>query len=224
MVAKGIILEYDYVIPQGPESLFEAMKEFFANLDGINYDKIAEARWMAGKNFQKALLEYFPVLKTKKTVQKTARDIPVYLQKFYTSKIQNEGVDAKFKKLVKELEAKGLKVVIATRADTNKVADQFADVVSDNVKLYHFNSATYGNVKWDAWGFALKEIGTDARATYAVTGSGFGVKSAIQARHPAIAVMTPHTEWQDFTGADLIISNIYDAPNQKKLFKQLGIA
>ena len=223
-MTKGVIFEYDYVIPNGPETLFAAMTQFFKDLDNISYDHATEARWMAGKNFQKALAEFIPFVKTKKTVQKTARDIPVYLQKFYTNKILADGVDPKFVKLVKALEEKGVKVVIATRADTAKVASVFADVVSDNVKLYHFNSATYGNVKWDAWGFALKEIGTDARMTYAVTGSGFGVKSAMQAKHPAVGIITPHTEWQDYSGADLVLPNLVDAACQKKFMAALKLS
>jgi len=55
-----------------------------------------------------------------------------------------------------------------------------------------------------------------------VTGSGFGVKSAIHARFAAVGIQREHTAWQDFSGANLVADGI-DAAFMRKLSALLKI-
>lgn len=201
---KGVIIEYDFTAIDGAQLLFDTARKFFEDLDGIKLDAGTEARYLAGQNYLLGLTAFFATLKTKKTAAKAAKDLPVAFQKALGAKIAAEGLAPEFVQAVKALEDKGLKIVIATRADIASVKDAFAPVLSDNVKLYFENSITYGNVKWDAWRRAAKEIGVAPQMAAVVTGSGFGVKSALLASFHVAAVHSPHVAWQDFGGANYV--------------------
>lgn len=205
---KGIVIEYDFAAIDGAQLLFDTAKAFFAKLDNLQFDSGLEARFLAGQNYLLGLTQYFQSLKTKKTAQKAAKELPLAFQKALTQKIKDEGLDDKFVKFVKAMAEKGVKVCISTRANVEQVEPVFKDLLSDDVKLHFENSVTYGNVKWDAWVRAAQTIGTQPGATLVVAGSGFGVRSALIARFFAIGVQTPHTEWQDYSGANLVTESL----------------
>ena len=201
---KGIVIEYDFTAIDGAQLLFDTAKAFFTKLDNLAFDSGLEARFLAGQNYLAGLTQYFQFVKTKKTPQKAAKELPIAFQKALTQKLKDEGLPPGFVKFVKAVAAKGIKVSIATRANVDQVTPVFQDLLSDNVKLHAETSVTYGNVKWDAWVRAAQTIGTQPVATMVVAGSGFGVKSALSAKFFAIGVETPHTSWQDYSGANLV--------------------
>ena len=102
-------------------------------------------------------------------------------------------------------------VVISTRAELEKVQGAFSALLGENVALYQETSATYGSVKWDAWRRACAMNKLRNFSTIAVTGSGFGVKSALLAGMGSVAVVSPHVAYQDFGGADEVVKELNSA-------------
>ena len=74
----------------------------------------------------------------------------------------------------------------------------------DSVVLYQETAPTYGCVKWDAWRRACVANKLRNTMAVAVTGSGYGVKSALIAGFPVMAIMHDHVAYQDFGGADVV--------------------
>ena len=72
MADRGVIVEFDFAAMNGAELLFETTRKFLADLDGIPFDAMTEARYLAGGNYQGGLSELFSIVKTKKTAQKAA--------------------------------------------------------------------------------------------------------------------------------------------------------
>ena len=75
MAAKGVIVEFDFAAMDGAKLLFETTRNFLQKLDGIPFDDRIEAQHLAGCNYQGAFVEYFPLVKTKKTAAKAAKDL-----------------------------------------------------------------------------------------------------------------------------------------------------
>ena len=133
-----------------------------------------------------------------------------------------KSVTPAFRKFVQTLAAKGVKVVISTRADIEKVRPAFEGLLGENVVLHQEMSATYGSVKWDAWRRACAMNKLRNFSTIAVTGSGFGVKSALVAGMGSIAVTSPHVAYQDFGGADEVVTEL-NASTAKSVLEILRV-
>ena len=73
-------------------------------------------------------------------------------------------------------------------------------------------------MKWDAWRRACVANRLKHMCTVAVTGSGFGVKSALIAGMGSMAVMNDHVSWQDFGGADEVVEEL-SAPTARRLLE-----
>lgn len=218
---KGVVVEYDFAAMDGAGLLFETTKRFLAALDSIPLDSAAEAKYLAGGNYQGSLAEYFAVIKTKKTAQKAGKDLDAAFRAALTAAIPST-VGASFRNFVKTLVDAGVKVVIATRADVEAVRSAFASVLSDRVVLYHEDSVTYGSVKWDAWRRACVANRIHHYAALAVTGSGYGVKSALRAGMASLAVVNDHVAYQDFSGVDEVVREL-GAPAAKAALKILRV-
>lgn len=208
-MAKGVIVEFDFAAMDGAGLLFETTKNFLAKLDGIAFDEQTEARHLSGCNYQGAFAEYFPIVKTKKTAAKAAKDLTAAFAAALEREIPTR-ITQGFRNFVKTLTARGVKVVIATRADiaSAAVASAFAPLIGPGVVLYHEESTTYGSVKWDVWRRACAANGLRPVFALAVTGSGNGVKSALVAGMPSMAVTNPRTAYQDCSGADAVIKEL----------------
>ena len=165
-VKKGVIVEFDFAAMDGAGLLFGVTKRFLAALDKIPFDERVEAQYLAGGNYQGALAEYFAVVKTKKTAAKAAKDLAAAFETALNEAVP-KAVTASFKNFVSALASKGVKVVIATRADVEKVRPAFEGLLGDDVVLYHETAATYGGVKWDedgAWGVTPEFCDKDNKA------------------------------------------------------------
>lgn len=222
MAERGVIVEFDFTALNGAELLFETTKEFLQNLDGIAFDIPTEARFLSGGNYQGGLQDLFARVKTKKTAQKAARDLAAAFNAALAEAVPR-AITPAFKNFVKTLADRGVKVVLSTRADLARVQEAFAPVLGENVSLYHEESTCYGSVKWDAWRRACVAHRLLNLAAIAVTGSGFGVKSALLAGLGAVAVVNPHVAYQDFSGADAILKDL-SAPTAKTLLGLLKLS
>ncbi len=203
---KGVIVEFDFAAINGAELLFNATKSVLAEGD-IPFDSRVEAQYLAGGNCQGGLSEYFSAVKTKKTAAKAAKDVAEAFQKALAAAIP-AAKNPTFRNFVKTLASKGVKVVISTRASLSAVESAFADVVGENVSLYQETSTTYGSLKWDAWRRALVANDLKNFMTIAVTGSGYGVKSALLAGMGSVAVINDNVAYQDFGGADEVVKTL----------------
>ena len=217
MADRGVIVEFDFAAMNGAELLFETTRKFLADLDGIPFDAITEARYLAGGNYQGGLSELFSVVKTKKTAQKAARDLATAFNAALTEAVPS-AVSPSFRNFVKVLADHGVRVVIATRADVAAVRMAFAQILSGDVVLYQETSPCYGSVKWDAWRRACVANRLRHLNAVAVTGSGFGVKSALVAGMGSMAVINNHVAWQDFGGADEVVEEL-SAPTARRLLE-----
>ena len=210
IVKKGVIVEFDFAAMDGANLLFDVTKKFLAGLDNIPFDERIEAQHLAGGNYQGGLAEYFAVVKTKKLAAKAAKDLSAAFVSALNEAVP-KSITPAFRKFVQTIAAKGVKVVICTRADVETVRPAFASLLSDDVVLFQETSSTYGSVKWDAWRRACAMNKLRNFSTIAVTGSGFGVKSALVAGMGSVAVTSPHVAYQDFGGADEVVSELNSA-------------
>lgn len=207
---KGVIVEFDFAAMDGAGLLFDTTKKFLAGLDNIPFDERIEAQHLAGGNYQGGLAEYFSVVKTKKLAVKAAKDLAAAFGNALNEAVP-KAVTPSFRNFVSTIAAKDVMVVISTRAELEKVQGAFSALLGDNVALYQETSATYGSVKWDAWRRACAMNKLRNFSTIAVTGSGFGVKSALLAGMGSVAVVSPHVAYQDFGGADEVVKELNSA-------------
>lgn len=217
---KGVIVEFDFTAMNGAELLYKTMEKILVDNE-IPFDTRAEAQYLAGGNYQGGLAEYFAVVKTKKTAAKAAKDIADAFRAALNTAVP-KAVSSDFSAFVKALADKGVFVVISTRADLDAVKDAFAGLLGDNVALYQETASTYGSVKWDAWRRACVSNRLRNFLTIAVTGSGFGVKSALLAGMGSVAVINDHVAYQDFGGADEAVDKL-DAAAAAKILKILRV-
>ncbi len=217
---KGVIVEFDFTAMNGAELLYKTMEKILVDNE-IPFDTRAEAQYLAGGNYQGGLAEYFAVVKTKKTAAKAAKDIADAFRAALNTAVP-KAVSPDFTAFVKALADKGVFVVISTRADLDAVKDAFAGLLGDNVALYQETASTYGSVKWDAWRRACVSNRLRNFLTIAVTGSGFGVKSALLAGMGSVAVINDHVAYQDFGGADEAVDKL-DAAAAAKILKILRV-
>ena len=210
IVKKGVIVEFDFAAMDGANLLFDVTKKFLAGLDNIPFDERIEAQHLAGGNYQGGLAEYIAVVKTKKLAAKAAKDLSAAFVSALNEAVP-KSITPAFRKFVQTIAAKGVKIVISTRADVETVRPAFAGLLGDDVVLFQETSSTYGSVKWDAWRRACAMNKLRNFSTIAVTGSGFGVKSALVAGMGSVAVTSPHVAYQDFGGADEVVSELNSA-------------
>ena len=197
---KGVIVEFDFAVAGGAELLYKTTEALLKENE-IPFSARVEAQHLAGGNYQGGLAEYFAVIKTKKTAAKAAKDLAERFGAALTAAVPS-AVTPAFVRFVKALAEKGVRVVIATRADIEAVRPVFEGILGEDVLLHQEQSQTYGSVKWDAWRRACAACKLRNTRTLAVTGSGLGVKSALLAGMGAVVVPNDHVAYQDFGGAD----------------------
>lgn len=220
-VKKGVVVEFDFAVAKGAELLYKTTEQLLKESE-IPFSARIEAQYLAGGNCQGGLDEYFKVVKTKKTAQRAAKDLATAFAEALTAEMP-KAVTEDFKAFVRALLAKGVKVVIATRADMEVVNELFTEFLDDpNFALYQETSMAYGSVKWDAWRRAAASNRLRSWASLAVPGSGFSVKGALLAGMGSLAVINPHVEYQDFGGADEIVERL-DASAAEKALRILKV-
>ena len=199
---RGVIVEFDFTALDGADILYKVAKKHLEGC-GIDLTVKLEAMHLANGNCQGALDELFSALGKRHDPAKAAREL---MEQFRAelSRVAAGAVTAGFKAFVNALTAKGLRVVISTRADLESFKPALADFDQTLVTAYSEPSQTYGNCKWDAWRRCIRANDLHEVLTVAVTGSGYGVKSALVAGMSAIAMIHDHVAYQDFGGADYV--------------------
>jgi len=203
---RGVIVEFDFTAVDGAQLLFDIAKKRLAE-DGVDLDIKLEATHLVGGNYQGGVTELFSALGCKSDPVKTARDLAEAFKGAVTEHTA-AAVTPGFIGFIKALSAKGIKTIVATRGDVAALQKALEGLDSDLCVVYQETSSTYGNCKWDAWRRVCSPNGLHEMLTVAVAGSGAGVRSALVAGLSAIGVVHPHTEYQDFGGADVVVEKI----------------
>ena len=206
LATRGVIVEFDFAALDGSKLLFETAKKQFAEI-GVDLTPRLEAEHLAGGSYQGAIAELLQALKKKNDPAKVARELATAFSKALDAKVA-AAVTPAFKAFVKALVAKGVKVVISTRANVETLKPAFADFDPALVTVYAEPSLTYGSIKWDAWRRACIANKLHECITVAVTGSGLGVKAALVGGLAAVAVANPRLAYQDYGGADAVVDEI----------------
>ncbi len=199
---RAVIVEFDFTAIDGSQLLFDVARERLAECD-IQLTPKLEALHLVNGNCQGAIRELFESLGKTGDPATTARELMDAFRAALTEKAV-QAVTPDFKAFVKALSARGLKTVIATRADLETLKPALAEFDANLVAAYSEPSQTYGNCKWDAWRRAIRANDLHEMLTVAITGSGNGVRSALVAGMPAIAIIHDHVAYQDFGGADVV--------------------
>ena len=215
---RGEVVEFDFTAIDGGQLLFETARKILA-AKGVDLTIKQEALHLAGGNYQGGLAELFRTLDKKCDPATTARDLHDAFAKALTAKAA-AAVTPGFKAFISALVERDVKVVVATRSDIETLRSAFEGFDPEKVVLYAEPSMTYGNGKWDAWRRACSQNGLVDVLTVAVTGSGYGVKSALVAGMSAIAVVHDHVAYQDFGGADVAVED-FDAKLADEVFRML---
>ena len=217
-IGKGVVVEFDFAVLNGAEILFETASGILKG-HGIALDSRLEALHLAGGNYQGALAELFAKVDSDADPAAVARELHAAFNAEVAAK-SAAAVTPAFKNFIEALQEKGVKVVVATRGDAAALAEAIGD---SQVVVHAEMSTTYGSCKWDAWKRACRLNGLHEMLTTAVTGSGFGVKAALVAGMSALGVVNKRVEWQDFGGADDVVSSL-DRKAAELVLKMLKVA
>ena len=204
---RGIVIEFDFAAMNGAELLFKTVKKFLRDLDKIPFDESLEARCLAGRTYAEGLARLFAQAKTKKTAPKAARELAADFASVVTGAVPT-AVGIPFRNFVKAFVDAGFAVAIATRADLDAVRPAFEPVLGENVILYHEESDGYGFPAWESWRRACMALEMKHATGRAVSGSGFGIKSALVAGMRSVAVVNDRVIYQDFGGASEIADEL----------------
>ena len=218
MTGRGIVIEFDFAAMNGAELLFKTTKKFLRDLDKIPFDESLEARYLAGRSYSDGFTRLFAQSKTKKTAPKAARELAVAFASAVTAAVPT-AVGIPFRNFVKAFVDAGFSIAIATRADLDAVRPVFESVLGETVILYHEESDGYGFPTWESWRRACMALEMKHATVRAVSGSGFGVKSALVAGMRSDAVINDRVAYQDFGGASEVANELSGKSAKKFLLK-----
>jgi len=207
MAEKGVIIEYDFTVLNGAEVLFNTVKGHLKKIDNIKLDAPTEAKFLMGADYREGLARLFAEVKSKKSAEKAAREISAAFKEALEEEIA-ESLTAGFKNFVKALVEKDVKVVIATRANLETIQPVFEPLLGENVVLWQEGSSRYGTARWTSWAKACADNSLTRLSTLVMAGSGLGVKAALAAGLGSVAVTNERVAYQDFTGANEVVSEL----------------
>lgn len=221
MAEKVVIIDFDFAVMDGATLLYDTTRKFLKKLDNLKLDEALEARCFAGNAIQKGLENFFAIQKTKKTAVKAARDLSAAFIEALNREVPN-AISIGFKNFIKAMLEKDVAVMIRTRADLEAVEAAFKPLLNDQVVLSHEDFDVYGAVKWESWCRSYMAMGMTRSTALAITGSGFGVKSAMLVGVTSVAVVSDHVAYQDFGGASEVVNEI-SGKTAKNVFRALHI-
>ena len=218
---RGIVIEFDFAVMNGAELLFKTTKKFLRDLDKIPFDESFEARYLAGRSYSDGLARLFAQSRTKKTAPKAARELAAAFAAAVTGAVPT-AVGIPFRNFVKAFADAGFSVAIATRADLAAVRPAFEPVLGEKVILYREESDGYGFPMWESWRRACMALEMKHAVVRTISGSGFGVKSALVAGMRSVAVVNDRVAYQDFGGASEVVDEL-SGKSAKKLLARFGV-
>jgi beta-phosphoglucomutase-like phosphatase (HAD superfamily) len=196
-----VIVEFDFAVLPGHRLLQDVCSARLAK-EGVKLDALSMARFMVGKSFSSGLNAL--CAKQQKTL-----DVPAVVaecnEQFAAALTASlASVPAGFAEFVSALLAKGVKVVLVSRVDSEAVKALFP-AATDKLVVVHESPSSFGFYSWDGWRRSARKNDLHDRLCVAVGGSGFSVKGALAAGMGALVKVNPETEYQDFGGCDVRI-------------------
>jgi len=201
-VQRGMIVEFDYAVLPGHQLLLEVCKEKFAAA-GLEIDAGLMARYMFGKSFMRGLNAL--TAQQRKTLEEPNALISscnAALSAALTGALSS--VSADFVAFVRATLARGVKVIIISRANADAVRALFPDA-GEKFIVQTDTSSGFGFLGWDVWRRAARKNELRERLCVAVTGSGFSVKGVLTSSMGAMYKDSPLVAYQDFSGGDVAI-------------------
>lgn len=217
---KGVIIEFDFAVADGARILYKTTEKILKE-HGIAFNPRIEAQYLAGGNYYGGLREYFATIETKCAADQMAKELAAQFSADMAINLPRS-VTGDFKTFVKKLLEKGLRVIVATRANLDDVRSVFAEFTSPDFELYQEISNVYGSIKWDAWRRTAAANHLISYCTLAVAGSGYSVKGALLAGMGAVGVVNDHVAYQDFGGVNELFTKL-DSTAADKIFKVLKV-
>ena len=218
---RGGVIEFDFAAMNGAELLFKTTRKFLRDLDKIPFDESLEARYLAGRSYSDGLARLFAQSRTKKTAPKAARELAAAFADAVTKAVPT-AVGIPFRNFVKAFADAGFSVAIATRADLDAVRPVFGPVLGEKVVLYPEESDGYGFPTWESWRRACMALEMKHAVVRTISGSGFGVKSALVAGMRSVAAINDHVAYQDFGGASEVVDEL-SGKSAKRFLARFGV-
>lgn len=218
---RGVTVEYDFTAVPGGEKLFDETAKLLSGA-GVELSCRIEAKYLLNRSVQTGLSL---LLQREGGSGSSAEMAQTLLDEFKkdVSKTAAAGITAGFKAFVKTLAARNVRVAIVTRADPEAFAPFLAEFPEGQVIVVADDSVSYGCLRRDGWTRACTKAGLRAPLSVAVTGSGFGVRGALQAGLSAVCMPSPRTAWQDFGGSDAEIDG-FSAESANEILRVMHLA
>lgn len=219
--ARALILELDYTVLNGHETLLNLFKKRLAK-EGIDLTAFDTARYLDGRPFAAgigALCE----AKGKETVD--APEVAAECQAEFSAAMDTAIASLPKAALdgVADLLKKDFgKIIVLSCASEEALKAAFESVATPNLLLVHENANIYGSTAWEALRRVCRKNSLVERLIAILVGSGYSVKSAITAGMGVLAMVNPLVEYQDFTGADALVSE-FNVETANELFRLLRI-
>jgi len=207
-IPRGVIVEFDFTVLPGHQLLLDVCKEQLAAA-GLEVDATLIARYMFGKPFTHALEALAA------SQGKTLEDAPGLIAACNTAfstalTTALTEAPADFVKFAKAITAKGVKLIVISRANADAVKALFA-TVQENLTVQTDTSSGFGFLGWDVWRRAARKNNLRERLCVAITGSGFSVKGVLtSSMGGTLFKVNPLVAYQDFSGGDNAIQK-FDA-------------
>ncbi|MBP5319693.1 MAG: hypothetical protein J6334_01800 [Kiritimatiellae bacterium] len=201
---RGVLVEFDYAILPGHDLLLDVCTKRFAK-EGVKADFMLLAKTLYGKSFAAGFNDLFT--KLEKTL-----DVPALVaecQESFTKRLDEAmpKVPASFVPFVKALLEKNIRVAVLSRLEPEKVRTVFDDFESEHLVFQSDTSSGFGFHNCESLRRYTRKSGIYERLTMAVVASGNSAKNALTCGMSVLAKPNAYTEFQDFSGCDLVIDD-----------------
>lgn len=222
-LSKGVVVEFDFTVLDGAGMLYDVTSR---TCETFKFDppfKIqSECRFLLGKSYLNGLTQYFSSVRTKRSPEKAASEISETFVETLTrkvSEIKNKGAV----EFVEKLLEKNVKVVVFSYVADELVKSFFGKAAENpNLLVHREIPFIYAGSRIDTWKRMCGEYSLRALTSYAVTGNLHGLKGALLAGIPAMAVVHEHVAFQDFGGADFVVHKL-DGRCAEQILKNLKV-
>ena len=220
--ARALILELDYTVLNGHKILLDLFTKRLAKV-GIDLTPFDAARYLDGHLFAAGI---GALCKAKGMQTVDSPTVATECQTAFSAAMDTAIASLPKAALdgVAELLKKDFgKVIVLSCASEAALQAAFASVASPNLLLAHENATVYASTAWETLRRVCRKNSLIERLIAILVGSGYSVKSAITAGMGVLAIVNPIVEYQDFTGADALVSE-FNVETANELFRLLRIS
>jgi len=201
---RGVIVEFDFAVLPGHQLLLDICRARLEK-EGVKLDVALMARCMGGRSFSSGLNALCN--KQQKTIDVPAVTAECNEQFAEALKGSLDKVPAGFVAFVGALLAKGMKVVLVSKADSEAVKALFASVATPKLVFLGDTTNGFGFLSWDGWRRMARKNDLHERLCVAVAGSGFSVKGALISGMGVMVKENTVVGYQDVSGSDVRIGD-----------------